>query len=118
MSQSLSNLTSSLQPLPPLHPPHSPPFSNPRPKMSTGSADSQAQLAASYAALILADEGVEITAEKLQNLIKKADIKVESVVPNLFAKVLEGKDAKKTVEELNEEGNTSGELNSEACEYI
>ncbi|PSN63953.1 ribosomal protein 60S [Corynespora cassiicola Philippines] len=56
---------------------------------------STAELASSYAALILADDGVEITADKLQSLIKAAKIEdVEPIWTSLFAKALEGKDVK------------------------
>ncbi|KAI0108542.1 ribosomal protein 60S [Daldinia grandis] len=56
---------------------------------------STAELASSYAALILADDGVEITADKLQTLIKAAKIvDVEPIWTQLFAKALEGKDVK------------------------
>ncbi|RIA87915.1 60s acidic ribosomal protein [Glomus cerebriforme] len=44
-----------------------------------------------YAALILADDGVDITADKLQALTKAAGVEVEPVWANLFAKALEGK---------------------------
>ncbi|KND88376.1 60S acidic ribosomal protein P1 [Tolypocladium ophioglossoides CBS 100239] len=54
-----------------------------------------AELASSYAALILADDGVEITADKLQTLIKAANIQdVEPIWTSIFAKALEGKDIK------------------------
>ncbi|KAH7125378.1 60S acidic ribosomal protein P1 [Dendryphion nanum] len=53
------------------------------------------ELATSYAALILADDGVDITADKLQSLIKAAKIEdVEPIWTTLFAKALEGKDVK------------------------
>jgi len=52
---------------------------------------SESELAVSYAALILADDGVEITADKLLALTKAAGIEVEPVWANLFAKALEGK---------------------------
>ncbi|KAH8685509.1 60s acidic ribosomal protein-domain-containing protein [Tricladium varicosporioides] len=56
---------------------------------------SNAELAVSYAALILADDGIEITADKLQTLIKAAGIEdVEPIWTSLFAKALEGKDVK------------------------
>ncbi|KAF3760646.1 ribosomal protein 60S [Cryphonectria parasitica EP155] len=56
---------------------------------------STAELANSYAALILADEGLEITADKLQTLIKAANVpEVEPIWTSLFAKALEGKDVK------------------------
>ncbi|KFY89785.1 hypothetical protein V500_05484 [Pseudogymnoascus sp. VKM F-4518 (FW-2643)] len=56
---------------------------------------SNAELATSYAALILADDGVDITAEKLQTLITSAKVlDVEPIWTSLFAKALEGKDVK------------------------
>jgi large subunit ribosomal protein LP1 len=58
-------------------------------------AMSTSELATSYAALILADDGVDITADKLQSLIKAAKIEeVEPIWTTLFAKALEGKDVK------------------------
>ncbi|PPJ55663.1 hypothetical protein CBER1_05863 [Cercospora berteroae] len=56
---------------------------------------STAELASSYAALILADEGLEITADKLQALITAAKVPdIEPIWTSLFAKALEGKDVK------------------------
>ncbi|KIW31400.1 60S acidic ribosomal protein P1 [Cladophialophora immunda] len=56
---------------------------------------STAELASSYAALILADDGIEITADKLNTLIKAAGVvDVEPIWATLFAKALEGKDVK------------------------
>merc|ERR1711977_356558 len=56
---------------------------------------SNAELAVSYAALILADDGVDITADKLQTIIKAAKIDdVEPIWASPFAKALEGKDVK------------------------
>jgi ribosomal protein L12E/L44/L45/RPP1/RPP2 len=57
-------------------------------------AMSNAELATGYAALILADEGLEITADKLATLTKAAGVDVESIWTQLFAKALEGKDVK------------------------
>ncbi|KAI8843601.1 60s acidic ribosomal protein-domain-containing protein [Chytridium lagenaria] len=45
-----------------------------------------------YAALILHDDGVEISADKLTTLIEAAGIEIEAIWPNLFAKALAGKD--------------------------
>jgi large subunit ribosomal protein LP1 len=56
--------------------------------MSTG------ELATGYAALILADEGLEITADKLTTLTKAAGVEVEAIWAQLFARALEGKDVK------------------------
>ncbi|KAI9893325.1 MAG: hypothetical protein M1814_000455 [Vezdaea aestivalis] len=56
---------------------------------------SNAELAVSYAALILADDGVDITSDKLNTLIKAANVEeVEPIWASLFAKALEGKDVK------------------------
>jgi len=56
---------------------------------------STSELASSYAALILADDGVDITADKLNTLIKAAGVQdVEPIWTSLFAKALEGKDVK------------------------
>ncbi|RCK55799.1 60S acidic ribosomal protein P1-A [Candida viswanathii] len=50
--------------------------------------------ALSYAALILADSDIEITSEKLLALVTKANVEVEGIWADLFAKALEGKDLK------------------------
>ncbi|PKY04069.1 hypothetical protein P168DRAFT_304422 [Aspergillus campestris IBT 28561] len=56
---------------------------------------STAELACSYAALILADDGVEVTADKLQTLLSAAKVpEVEPIWTSIFAKALEGKDIK------------------------
>ncbi|MCJ1280489.1 60S acidic ribosomal protein P1 [Puttea exsequens] len=56
---------------------------------------SQSELAVSYASLILADDDVDVTPEKLQTLIKAANVEdVESIWTTLFAKALEGKNVK------------------------
>lgn len=44
-----------------------------------------------YAALILADENLEITADKLSTLISAAGLEVESIWSSIFAKALAGK---------------------------
>ncbi|KAL1586772.1 Large ribosomal subunit protein P1 [Cladosporium halotolerans] len=56
---------------------------------------SNAELASSYAALILADDGIEITSDKLQSLISAAKVpEIEPIWTSIFAKALEGKDVK------------------------
>ncbi|KAF5103726.1 hypothetical protein D0Z03_000098 [Geotrichum reessii] len=52
------------------------------------------EAAVSYAALILADAEVEISAEKLLALTKAAKIEVQPIWANVFAKAVEGKDLK------------------------
>ncbi|XP_022733790.1 60S acidic ribosomal protein P1-like [Durio zibethinus] len=47
------------------------------------------EAACSYAALILYDDGIPITAEKIATIIKAANISVESYWPSLFAKLFE-----------------------------
>lgn len=42
-----------------------------------------------YAALILHDDGISITAEKLVTLLEAANVKVESYWPSLIAKLCE-----------------------------
>ncbi|KKY32544.1 putative 60s acidic ribosomal protein p1 [Diaporthe ampelina] len=65
---------------------------------------STAELASSYAALILADADVEITADKLQNLIKASGNEIEPIWTSLFAKALEGKDVKELLTNVGSGG--------------
>ncbi|MQM14163.1 hypothetical protein Taro_047097 [Colocasia esculenta] len=53
-------------------------------------------IACTYAALILYDDGIPITSEKISTLVKAANVKVDSYWPSLFAKLLE----KRSVEDL------------------
>merc|ERR1711915_1113908 len=52
------------------------------------------ELACVYAALVLLDDDVAITAEKISTILKAADVKVEPYWPGLFAKALDGVDVK------------------------
>eukprot|EP00250_Pteridium_aquilinum_P002727 c1294_g1_i1 orf=338-670(-) len=54
------------------------------------------ELACTYAALILHDDGISITADKIATLVKAANVQVEAYWPALFAKLLE----KRSVEDL------------------
>ncbi|KAI6225058.1 60S acidic ribosomal protein P1-like protein [Aphelenchoides fujianensis] len=51
---------------------------------------SKQELAVVYAALILEDEGVPITAEKVTKLLQAAGVQVEPFWPGLYVKALEG----------------------------
>ncbi|GAA6000888.1 60S acidic ribosomal protein P1 [Rhodotorula paludigena] len=52
------------------------------------------ELASTYAALILADEGLEITSDKLVAICQAANVELEPIWASLLAKALEGKDVK------------------------
>merc|ERR1712140_69144 len=50
---------------------------------------SNSELACVYAALILADDDVTVTGEKIETILKAAGVEVEPYWPGLFAKALE-----------------------------
>ncbi|KAJ4783456.1 60S acidic ribosomal protein P1 [Rhynchospora pubera] len=54
------------------------------------------EIACTYAALILHDDGIPITAEKINTIVKAANLKIDAYWPALFAKLLE----KRSVEDL------------------
>ncbi|MCL7024502.1 hypothetical protein MKW94_027439 [Papaver nudicaule] len=54
------------------------------------------EIACTYATLILHDDGIAVTAEKIATLIKAANVQCESYWPNLFAKLAE----KRNIEDL------------------
>ncbi|KAL6508261.1 hypothetical protein OROMI_027500 [Orobanche minor] len=54
------------------------------------------ELACTYASLILHDDGIPVTAEKIATLVKSANLTVESYWPSLFAKLCE----KRNIEDL------------------
>ncbi|CRL00760.1 CLUMA_CG014015, isoform A [Clunio marinus] len=58
---------------------------------------SNAELACVYAALILVDDEVAITGEKISTILKAANVEVEPYWPSLFAKALEGVDIKNLI---------------------
>ena len=58
---------------------------------------SNEELAVVYCALILQDDDIAITSEKLQTILKAANVEVEPYWPTLFAKALEGVDLKNLI---------------------
>ena len=50
------------------------------------------ELCCSYAALLLSDAGLDISAEKLVKVIKGSGNSVDAYWPGLFAKAMEGRD--------------------------
>ncbi|OQD66493.1 hypothetical protein PENPOL_c004G03077 [Penicillium polonicum] len=66
---------------------------------------STAELACSYAALILADDGIEVSADKIQTLISAANVQeVEPIWASIFARALEGKDIKELLTNVGSAG--------------
>ncbi|TFK39061.1 60s acidic ribosomal protein-domain-containing protein [Crucibulum laeve] len=74
--------------------------------MLTGFLQLQAssELAATYAALILADDGVEITSDKILALTNAADVELEPIWASLLAKALEGKNVKELLSNVGAGG--------------
>ncbi|EKM56829.1 uncharacterized protein PHACADRAFT_254157, partial [Phanerochaete carnosa HHB-10118-sp] len=62
------------------------------------------ELAATYAALILADDGVEITSDKITALMNAANAEVEAIWATLLAKALEGKNVKELLSNVGAGG--------------
>merc|ERR1711865_269213 len=71
-------------------------------KMSTS------QLACTYAALILHDDEMAITAENIKTLVNAANVEVETYWPGLFAKALDGKDINDLLTTLSSAGGGGG----------
>ncbi|CAH1369373.1 hypothetical protein MTP99_010822 [Tenebrio molitor] len=61
---------------------------------------SVAELACVYSALILADDDIAVTGEKIQTILKAANVDVEPYWPGLFAKSLEGVNIKELITKI------------------
>ncbi|CAL1674994.1 unnamed protein product [Lasius platythorax] len=57
----------------------------------------EAELACVYSALILVDDDIAVTGEKIQTILKAANVNVDSYWPGLFAKALEGVNVKELI---------------------
>ena len=73
-----------------------------------GSEDNTSELACVYSALILQDDEVAITADKLQTLIKAAGVTVEPYWPGLFAKALGSIDVSTLIASVGAGGGGGG----------
>ncbi|KAJ3494215.1 hypothetical protein NLJ89_g10854 [Agrocybe chaxingu] len=62
------------------------------------------ELAATYAALILADDGIEITSDKILALTNAAGVELEPIWASLLAKALEGKNVKELLSNVGSGG--------------
>merc|ERR1711974_424211 len=58
-----------------------------------GNQQEKEELAITYAALILHDDGLPITEENLNAILTAANVKVQPFWPRVFAKILEGRDS-------------------------
>merc|ERR1712119_94997 len=72
--------------------------------LTTNKMTSVSEKAIVYAALILADDQIDITADKLNALLSAANVEVESYWPGLFAKALDGVDVKSLVSNVGAGG--------------
>ncbi|XP_074331124.1 large ribosomal subunit protein P1-like [Apium graveolens] len=54
------------------------------------------ELGCTYACLILSDDGIPVTSEKISTILKAANVTVESYWPSLFAKLAE----KRSIDDL------------------
>ncbi|XP_048730366.1 60S acidic ribosomal protein P1 isoform X2 [Ostrea edulis] len=59
------------------------------------------ELACVYAALILADDQVAITGDKISTILKAAGVSVEPYWPSMFAKALDGVNVKEMISNIS-----------------
>ncbi|GFP86887.1 60S acidic ribosomal protein p1 [Phtheirospermum japonicum] len=71
------------------------------------------ELACTCAALVLHDDGIAVTAEKITTLVQAANLTVESYWPSLFAKLCEKKNIEDLVMNVGSGGGTTAALAAE-----
>jgi ribosomal protein L12E/L44/L45/RPP1/RPP2 len=80
--------------------------------LSVSSTMSTSELAMTYAALILHDDGVPVTADKLAAIVKAAGVTVEPYWPGLFAKFLDSKDMGDLIANVGSGASTRPDIRS------
>ncbi|XP_070496375.1 large ribosomal subunit protein P1 [Chironomus tepperi] len=68
----------------------------------------KSELACVYAALILVDDDIAITGEKISTILKAANVDVEPYWPGLFAKALDGIDVKSLITNIGAGAGSGG----------
>ncbi|EAT45193.1 AAEL003530-PA [Aedes aegypti] len=68
----------------------------------------KAELACVYSALILVDDDVAVTDEKISTILKAANVDIEPYWPGLFAKALEGINVKDLITNIGSGVGTGG----------
>ena len=66
------------------------------------------ELACVYAALILQDDGLEISSENINKILAAAGVEVEAYWPTLFAKLCKGKDMNAIIASVGSGGGGGG----------
>ena len=66
------------------------------------------ELACVYAALILHDDGLDITPENISTILKASGVEVEAYWPTLFAKLCKGKDMDAMIASVGSGGGGGG----------
>ena len=66
------------------------------------------ELACVYAALILHDEGLEISSANISSILKAGNVEVEAYWPSLFAKLCKGKDMDTLISSVGAAGGGGG----------
>ncbi|XP_077293450.1 ribosomal protein LP1 [Arctopsyche grandis] len=76
---------------------------------------STAELACVYSALVLVDDDVAVTGEKISTILKAANVTVEPYWPGLFAKALEGVNVKDLITNIGSGVGAAGPAASAAA---